>query len=1150
MGLLETIGGAIKKATAPGVQNPNKIDPALEQQLLSRGVVDTQGKAVVSAEAVKQAAETAPQLKAGQSAIKTKLNKQEEEKNQATQKAFLETQKKGATGIPVVSTTKPKIDPALKDQLEQRGMTEKLQELEKPVPTLFARVFKELVPASRGELRTQYMAQGMKFEEANEKATNDIVAMGAMPFDDNTNFGVEIGSMKEVSNAASRAIRKLFQKGGTSAGAFDKATRLVDEEMKSLGQQGLERLNKIFKEDTPSFKQKAQGLVDKVKEIPTQIRTKLISKYTPIGEFEKDIIEASGVKRSTKELPLQSKFELFSGSAGKAERDIKIFEKEVVEPVKNNLEDFNNFLALKRIESRLGTGLDRTKVADWTPEMVQETERALAEKVGQETMNKFKVQAIKYNDILDESLKGLVDSGRISKEGYDAIKANNDFYAKFKVLKYVNDAEKDLIKGTGKNISLGKEDVIKAMTGIEDKDFKLGNLLNTAEEVIYQNKIIGEKNRVMQEFAKVAEQGEDSGFAKVLKSGEDLRSVGLDPNIWDKVTVYENGVMKEIAVNKKVAESIKGMTPTQMGIFSKIMSYAAIPFRAGVTTANAAFQVVNMLFADIPRNLLLFKYGNNAGRLIQFPLDVLQSYYSALRGNFGKMNNLYDDFLKSGAANSTIARDIRPEAFKSKIAPKRLRDIGGMVLDNIAQFSNAVEEGGKILGLKRGLPDVKSGKITMEQLADEVRKYSGSPDFARSGTATRPLNLLYMFLNARIQGATLDLKRLTGFTGKQEAAQAWAKISAVVGIPALTLSIVNREKYQSDMDKLSEAEKNNYFIIWRDGFDVNDKGELYRKYWKIPKRETVKMVANMIEAGVNFAYDRNPEGAKTMGYNILNDLSPVNVSGNNLTERGESLVSGLNPLIKAPYEYVSNRDTFFHNDVVPQYLYGVESKNLTPAQQYYVNTPKFYTWLGGQVDESPIALQHLFKNFSGSLLTKNPITAVIDRFNGTGNLSLTAEEKAEAKKILEDVYAQGGEQIDVNRKAQEMYNEIGYLSIPEQKKRMAEYKKAGWLTKEVFDRYVKVYEKAQADFTPSDFTIKELGVENGRRAVTMYNIVKDLDPGSRKEKLSEWKAKKLLSENVMDQINWLAAHPKNAENITANMAKTKDITSSVLPDIR
>lgn len=1144
MALLDKLKKSLESIKAGGVENPNKVDPALEAQLQARGITNASGKSIVSAEEVRKKAAVSPKI------VQAKINTIEKGKTVTPvattnkERMEIEQQKKAVTstvkaGIPGLMTKKQEVDPELKAQLEKRGMTEKLAELEKPVPTLYSRVVSELAP-TRAEIRQRYVDSGDDFYTANKKANDELTAMGNIALDDNTVMGLEIGSMKQVGNKATRALKELFQRGLKEPGSYERILKEAETKAVDLGQQGLQKLKNIFQEDTPTVKEKAQQLFQGAKELPTKIRTALVSRFTPVGEFEKDIVKASGVAKPQNQLPLQSRFELFSGAAGKAESKIRVFEDEVIKPVKDNLEDFNNYLALQRIKSRLGTGLERAKVADWTPEMVMSTEKALSKKVGEQTMNKFKVQAVKYNDMLDASLRELVDSGRLSKEGYDAIKANNDFYAKFKVMKYVNDLEKDVIKGTGGNVSLGKEEVIKAMTGITDKDFKLGNLLNTAEEVIYQNKIIGEKNLIMKEFAKVAEQGADNGFVKDV-TGKTILEAGLDPKTWDKVTYYDGGVLKELAVNKDVANSIKGMVPSQMGIFSKVMQTAASPFRWGVTTANAGFQIVNALFADIPRNLIQFKYGNSAKELVKFPLDVVYSYFTSFKGNFGKMNDLFKQFLDSGAANSTIARDIRPEAFQSRVLKGKSYNPFGYVLDGVNKFANAVEEGGKILGIKRGLPAVKEGKITMEQLADEVRKYSGSPDFLRRGTATRPLNLLYMFLNARIQGVTLDLKRLGGLTGGKEAAQAWAKLLPTVGIPALTLAIVNKEKYAQDYAKLNQTEKDNYFIIFRNDFATNDKGELYRKYWKIPKRETVKLFSNLVEAGVNFAYSHDFESAKVAGQKFLNDISPVNISGSSLSERGESIISGTNPLIKTPYEYVANRNAYFHSDQVPQYMYGIQTKDLPADQQYYINTPKFYQWMGDQLDESPIKLQNLFASFTGNLLKENPIKNVINRFQGTGRLDLTDEEKTTAKKVLDDLYAQNTDKIESNRKAQELYAQIGDLKVDEQKMRLAELKRTGWLTPEIFDRYTKLYEKTQLDYNETDYNLKALGVTNGRRAASMYSMIKDMPNDQQKLILREWKAKNLLSEAVLDQLNWMGEHPKTSEKILTDFASNPEI---------
>jgi len=666
------------------------------------------------------------------------------------------------------------------------------------------------------------------------------------------------------------------------------------------------------------------------------------------------------------------------------------------------------------------------------------------------------------------------------------------------------------------------------MTGINDTEFQLQDLLSSGAETIYQNKIIAEKNKLMQSFRHFADIDEKGLFIKPAKTGQ------KPPRDFDKITYWENGKPVEFLVSKEVSNSVKGLNQEQIGLAGKTLAQFAKPFRWGVTTANAGFQLVNALFADIPRNLIQFKYGNNFKSLARFPLDTVYSYMSSFKGNFGKMNSLYRDFLESGAANSTIAREIQPEAFKRKVGGIQSKN-PKIVLDTIAKFANAIEEGGKLLGMKRGLPEFKKGTISKEQLADEVRKFSGSPDFLRRGDKTAPINLMLMFFNARLQGATLDLKRLAGATGGKEAAQSWAKLSAIVGVPATTLAIYNREKHKEDLEKLSDTERDNNYIIFRDEFDTNERGEMFRKYWKVPKRELSKWFANLIEGGVNFAYDKDPERAKEVGVKFLEDISPVSIAGDDITERGESFISGLNPLLKAPVEYITNRNTFFHSDQVPQFLYGIESDLVTPAEQYFLNTPKFYKWLGKQTDQSPIKLQNLFSSFTGGLLKEDPVTKAVKRFQGQGRLDLTPEEKKQLKSVLKNVESQAGEGLSVNRSAQEIYEEIGDLSIEEQKPRLAELKKNGYLTEEVFERYQKVYQRMSQDFNDIDFQLQKLNVTNGRRALSMYNLINKMSPEEQQTILTEWKAKKLLSEEVFKQLNWLGNNSEQAKKISETL---------------
>src|SRR5262249_21940664 len=136
------------------------------------------------------------------------------------------------------------------------------------------------------------------------------------------------------------------------------------------------------------------------------------------------------------------------------------------------------------------------------------------------------------------------------------------------------------------------------------------------------------------------------------------------------------------------------------------------------------------------------------------------------------------------------------------------------VLKIPAEFAKAIEETNKIVGIKRAMrfEGVESGKQLAHQVPEavtEVRRFSGSPDFGSQGkwTEAARLNLLYMFLNARIQGAVADIGRLAGRDGAGPAASMWARLGIPVAMATAAAYYVNRlPQYKKDFDKRPERE--------------------------------------------------------------------------------------------------------------------------------------------------------------------------------------------------------------------------------------------------------------------------------------------------------------------------------------------------------
>jgi hypothetical protein len=348
---------------------------------------------------------------------------------------------------------------------------------------------------------------------------------------------------------------------------------------------------------------------------------------------------------------------------------------------------------------------------------------------------------------------------------------------------------------------------------------------------------------------------------------------------YEIVKYHKDGKVQALEVTRDIARAIQGLTPGSSSLLVRTMQMAAMPLKLGATGMNAAFQPVNLLFADLPRAAFVSRYGiRNMKDLFKFPADYLYSFFTAVKGNFGHPNDLYKQLLDGGALNSTIQRELTPGVFDPTSFQKSFGK--KYVLEALPRLANAIEETGKTVGFKRALRLDEIAKMGPDQadeaikrIVTEVRNFSGSPDFLRRGQAAAGsnianLNLLFMFFNARIQGSASDLARLTGKAegGGRAAAMAWKRMSAAVGAPALTLAVYNHLPWnREDYDKVPLWERENYFMIprfdrWgRAQYFTNDQGERIRDYWRIPKREITGLYGNMIEAGVKFAIDRNLE---------------------------------------------------------------------------------------------------------------------------------------------------------------------------------------------------------------------------------------------------------------------------------------------------
>jgi hypothetical protein len=514
----------------------------------------------------------------------------------------------------------------------------------------------------------------------------------------------------------------------------------------------------------------------------------------------------------------------------------------------------------------------------------------------------------------------------------------------------------------------------------------------------------------MRRMAELSRVDTEHRFMKDLGTKVEAKYSGEVPKGWELVNYMENGVQKKIAVLPEVAQAVKGMDTIRAGAFMTTLASFASPLRAGATGLNAGFQIVNV-FKDAARLGIMSKYGieKNPVDFFMFVGDLLVGATHSVKSNLlGNKSELYLDFLKSGAARSTMAANLVPDALAraaqqgdDKTAAALLKVPLRSFISGTEKFGNAIEESIKLAGFRRGVRAEGLGKLkgkayddALERIAYEIRNYAGSPDFSKHGTHGKALNVLFMFANARIQGTAADLRRIIGRTGEKERNAAIVRLAAGIGTATGYLWYLNNQPENvEDYNKRSLSERNAYFLWPRTTetgdpmYYINEEGQKIREYFRFPKFEVVGMMANVLDAGLNYASKRDPAGIAEMGKVALENLSPIPITGRNFTERIQSVASGLNPVFKAPLEIATNKSFWQHRDIVKQRLQGVR-----PEEQYTETTPKPFISLAQAMPEvapdvlrSPLYLKQLTENFTGSMLTQFMRPQLEGRSNATTN---------------------------------------------------------------------------------------------------------------------------------------------------------------------
>lgn len=916
---------------------------------------------------------------------------------------------------------------------------------------------------------------------------------------------------------------------------------------------GLDDIYEIFR----PTQRAARSIGSRIVDITEKVRTGVSSKFRPLNKLAEDIAKAYGL---TSPRDIAGIFEQLKGSQGKGEADVHRFDRDVSRLVEGSEADFNAYMFLQRSIDRLNQDLldiqraqaggnvptlNRRSVGNYILPELEAKLRTLENNLGPEQTANFQRAADLYQDHMDAALRLQVESGRMSPQVYQAIKQGNQFYAPFKVMRYIEETMKP--EGTGAKVDT-VADFTKAMRGIEESQLKLGDMMAAARQNILLSRILADKNMAMRHISELAATDVNGTFIQRLAPGQDV------PQGMKSVNVLERGRQQKYAVDPAVADALQMYGGNAGGVISRMLSAASIPFRAGATSLNLPFQISNLL-ADVPRQALISKYGlTGVTDLVRYPMDFVHSLYSSIAGDvFGARNQLFMDFLDSGVAGTTVQEMLTPNAlrFQEPTAMSRVGHIGRSIINTIPEFAKAIEQTSKVMGVKRAMrmEGVTSGRELARQIPEaitEIRRYSGSPDFGRQGKAVEAarLNLLYMFLNARIQGTVADIGRLSGAHGKNSV-RAWARIATAVGIPTAYLWYMNNSpENKADYDARPEQEKQNYWLIpktdeqGKPRYITTEDGDKVRDYWRIPKRESSKWIGNLTESALKFAQNRDPKAATDFGQQMLQELTPVNIQGDNAQERLESVASSLNPAIKMPLELATGRDFYRHKDIMDERLKAIGKTN--PEEQYIDRTPEAFKKLAKAMPDaapaalrSPIILENMTRNLTAGLLTqfmaRKPVKGrtafennpLMQRFQ-----SLPFEENKQFQQSLDELKGEAAlESLNRHRAVTKVMSE-NPNDTPDKLLEKAIGKKDTFTSEDIklANQIVEQYVAKQNGATVQDRQV--IALPSRQRALWIQQQIQGLKGDALNEKLQELARKRILTEAVGEELGSLMEQSK------------------------
>ena len=718
------------------------------------------------------------------------------------------------------------------------------------------------------------------------------------------------------------------------------------------------------------------------RDVGRRFYTLMVDQLAPIARIKEELLR--GRKISADNDP-ELLARTFAGWARKADlfvnkgpRDFGTLQKtgpgldEITGPIRDRWEDFWDYAAAVRattdIAARSRAGLIKGTVEqatgislkDW-----QDTVKAYDSPLFRDTLAKvqeYKTQVLDY----------MADSYGLPEYELEILKQMNANHVPFhRVMDDPNfPVERGPVSGGG---TFGNQP-----TGIRQFKGSQRQIIDPAESIIKNTFTLvnlADRNAVVKSMVDLARQTpgggkyvEDVPFDRKPTSFQlkeikkTLEEVGIDTAALDEgaldtmatifrankmapenhVMFWENGKQKLVRLDPELYKTMQGLDKESSSALVEFLRPAADLLRVGATT-TLEFAARNPLRDQ-------WSVAINTGLGIKTPYFTARGLFHIL-----KQDAMYEDWIASGAAHSTLVKLSRAEIIKRNMELGRNESTARTFIrhpwQSVRLLSQLTEEATRVGQFESKLGGVGTPKAGMIEAGAASRE--GSFDPQRMGAKTQALHRITAFWNPNLQG--LDRHRRAAIEDPLGFAT-----RAAVGITLPSIALTLYQMNDARWKEIPQWQKDGSWVILTGPHVTQErfaqmtpqqKRDLYRNtIWRIPKAFELGVIFGSIPERIveSIAGQHKGEVGKVLLQSFVTGI-------------GTSLVPM--PTMFAPlFENWANWSNFTARPIVPK---GQE--DLEPALQAKAQTTAIAKKIGEAIHYSPAKIDNLIRGYTGGL---------------------------------------------------------------------------------------------------------------------------------------------------------------------------------------